>query len=290
LTIVYASTTRTWFDALAHLRPERVAFWQPTPARPSRIELGELWYFKELGSPQILGFGEYVGWERSTVASLFGKYGLATGYATGAELLAAFRAFNPDFELNTEIGNVILENFTPLDPPVALSSVGLDDLSVRFAYIDDDDPIARYVGGLRQGAPATSFELRDPEAAKRIASKRKVRVGQNTFRRLLLQTYGKVCAFTGPQLEETLQAAHIQPYVDAESNHVRNGLLLRADMHVLFDLGLLTLGPDLRIQVSSKLKGRDNTVESLHGTKAILATVEPSPAAIDFHRQEVFIK
>lgn len=292
MTAVYASTTRAWFDVLAHLRPERVAFWQPTPARPSRIELGERWYFKELGSPQILGFGEYAGWERSTVVGLFGDYRLATGSATEADLLAAFRAFGPEFELNSEIGNVILEKFTQFEPPVALSSVGLDDLTVRFVYIEDDDPIADYVGGLRKGAPATSFTLRDPEAAKRAARKHKVRVGQGAFRRLLLGTYGKVCAFTGPQLEETLQAAHIQPYVDAESNHVRNGLLLRADMHVLFDLGLLTLDPDLRIQVSSKLKGRDHVVESLHGTKVVLksSTVEPSPAAIDFHRQQVFIR
>src|SRR5260370_24905456 len=128
-------------------------------------------------------------------------------------------------------------------------------------------------------------------SAKQAAAKHKVRVGQAAFRRLLIKTYGPVCAFTGPQLEETLQAAHIQPYVDAESNHVRNGLLLRADMHVLFDLGLLTLTPDLRVQVSSKLQGRHPIVENLNGTKAILknaAAVEPSPEAIDFHRQEGF--
>jgi hypothetical protein len=50
--------------------------------------------------------------------------------------------------------------------------------------------------------------------------------------------------------------------------------------------------PDLRIQVSSKLKGRDPVIESLHGTKAVLksSAVQPSPAAIDFHRNEVFTK
>lgn len=177
MSAVYASTTRAWFDTLAHLRPERAAFWQPTPASPSRIALGERWYFKELGSPQILGFGEYAGWERPTVASLFDDYRLATGYATEAELLAAFRAFDPEFELNSEIGNVILENFTPFEPPVALSSVDLRDLPVRFFYIEGDDPIVGYVGGLRKGAPTTPFKLRDPEAAKRTANKRKVRVG-----------------------------------------------------------------------------------------------------------------
>lgn len=108
---------------------------------------------------------------------------------------------------------------------------------------------------------------------------------------VLMDTYGHVCAFTGPQLEETLQAAHIQPYVDAQSNHVRNGLLLRADIHVLFDFGLLTLTPDLRIQVSSKLKGRDPVIERLNGATALLKnaiTIEPSVEAMAFHRREVF--
>src|SRR5262249_10209379 len=155
--------------------------------------------------------------------------------------------FDAGKSTNAEIGNVILENFTPFDDELPLVNVGLNDLNVRFNYIEGPDPIAAYVGGLRSGAPVTPFALRDPEAAKRAASTRKVRVGQGEFRRLLMEAYGPVCAFTGPQLQETLQAAHIQPYVDAESNHVRNGLLLRADMHLLFDLGLLTLSDDLEI-------------------------------------------
>lgn len=291
MAIVYASTTRSWFDALAALLPAQVAFWQPTPARPSRIQPGERWYFKELGSPQILGFGEYVGWERLSIGGLFEKYGVATGYVSEAELMAAFHFFGSEYAANTEIGNVILENFTPFEHPVPLANVGLNDLSVRFVYIDGDDPVAAYVGGMRTNAAVTQFELRDPEAAKRAASKRKVRVGQSAFRRLLMETYGSACAFTGPQLQETLQAAHIQPYVDAESNHVRNGLLLRADIHLLFDLGLLTLTPDLQVQVSKKLKGRDPTIECLHGTKAVLKSdlgVQPSPEAIVFHRAEIF--
>src|SRR5262249_52741062 len=93
MTAVYASTTRTWFDALAPLRPERVAFWQPTPARPSRIQPGERWYFKELGAPHVLGFGEYAEWEKLTIGDLFEKYGIATGYRTKSELTAALQIF-----------------------------------------------------------------------------------------------------------------------------------------------------------------------------------------------------
>jgi putative restriction endonuclease len=92
-------------------------------------------------------------------------------------------------------------------------------------------------------------------------------------------------------LEETLQAAHIQPYVDAESNHLSNGLLLRADMHALFDLGLLSLTDDHCVRVSNKLHGRDSVIESLHGIKTNLSNtigLQPSTAAIEFHSREVF--
>ena len=74
MSAVYASTTRRWFDELALIKPERVAFWQPTPARPARIAPGERWYFKELGSPRILGYGEFVDWEQlSAHPALFTK-------------------------------------------------------------------------------------------------------------------------------------------------------------------------------------------------------------------------
>ena len=105
----------------------------------------------------------------------FQKYGVATGYSSEAALLTAFRVFGSEYTAATEVGNVILENFTPLEKPVALNS-SLNDLSVRYVYIDGNDPIAAYVGGLRTGAPSTQFALRDPDAAKRAAATRKVRM------------------------------------------------------------------------------------------------------------------
>jgi len=186
----YASTTRAWFDELARLRPRRVAFSQPTPAEPGRIRRGERWYFKELGAPQILGYGEFVGWERLSITALFERYDAASGYRTAAELLSALRIFIPTSTPQTEVGNVILENFTPFQEPISLETLGLQDLTVRFAYLPDADAIASYIGGLRANAPVTDFVLRNEGEATRAAASRKVRVGQEEFRRLLIATYG----------------------------------------------------------------------------------------------------
>ncbi|HEL3785099.1 TPA: HNH endonuclease [Stenotrophomonas maltophilia] len=71
----------------------------------------------------------------------------------------------------------------------------------------------------------------------------------------MLDAYGGCCAMTGCNVVDALEAAHIQPYTGLKSNDVRNGLLLRTDVHTLFDLYLLTVNPDsLRIAVAPALQ------------------------------------
>jgi hypothetical protein len=70
------------------------------------------------------------------------------------------------------------------------------------------------------------------------------RQGQSEFRRKLLNVYDRRCAITGCDAEPALEAAHIIPYQGATTNHAVNGLLLRADIHTLFDLHLLSIRPN----------------------------------------------
>ena len=69
------------------------------------------------------------------------------------------------------------------------------------------------------------------------------RRGQAKFRKALLAAYRGKCAITGCDAVEALEAAHISPYRGDYSDHVQNGLLLRADLHSLFDLGLISIDP-----------------------------------------------
>jgi len=75
------------------------------------------------------------------------------------------------------------------------------------------------------------------------------RQGQPAFRRALVQAYGGRCAITGCDVLQVLEAAHIVPYRGPETNHVTNGLLLRGDLHTLFDLGLISIQPDAKVVV-----------------------------------------
>lgn len=84
----------------------------------------------------------------------------------------------------------------------------------------------------------------------------KIRRGQGKFRDALLARYGNSCAFTGPQPPGALQAAHLYLYSKDPKHDVRGGLLLRADLHSLFDDWLIAVDPDTwSIQVAPELGG-----------------------------------
>lgn len=84
----------------------------------------------------------------------------------------------------------------------------------------------------------------------------RVRRGQPAFRAALLEAYGRRCAITECAVEAVLEAAHITPYLGELTNHVSNGLLLRTDLHTLFDCYLLAIEPKTRkVVIANELKG-----------------------------------
>ncbi|MGI8980231.1 MAG: HNH endonuclease [Pirellulaceae bacterium] len=84
----------------------------------------------------------------------------------------------------------------------------------------------------------------DREARRRILAAIVQRYGREQFRAELLEAYGGRCAVTGCNAQWALEAAHIKPYNGPKTDYVSNGLLLRGDIHTLFDLNLLGIEPD----------------------------------------------
>jgi hypothetical protein len=85
----------------------------------------------------------------------------------------------------------------------------------------------------------------------------KTRRGQPEFRSRLIAAYEGKCCFTGCDVAEVLEAAHIRAHSDETDYSVANGLLLRADIHTLFDLNLIAVDDRLRIRVSPELKASE---------------------------------
>ena len=110
------------------------------------------------------------------------------------------------------------------------------------------------------------------------------RRGQPTFRQKMLAAYNGECAITGCNVEEALEAVHILPYRGPQTNHPSNGLLLRADIHILFDLGLIAIDPaGMNVLVSPSLYS--TTYAWLAGKSLRLPEEEAYKPSVEFLRQ-----
>lgn len=113
------------------------------------------------------------------------------------------------------------------------------------------------------------------------------RDGQNAFRAAVLEAYGRRCAITGSDEPAALQAAHIHPYRGTATNVVVNGLCLRADIHVLFDRGLIAIAADDTVVLGAALQATTYG-RALHDTRLrrpAESAHHPSSRALELHRQ-----
>jgi putative restriction endonuclease len=121
------------------------------------------------------------------------------------------------------------------------------------------------------------------------------RLGQGAFRIAVIDAYGRACAVSGGKVLPALEAAHIRPYADGGSHQVSNGLLLRRDIHSVFDAGYVTIDEGLQFVVSDRVKtdfNNGNEYRRLHGTAISIPTVakyQPDRAALRWHNEEKFL-
>ncbi|MEV6487241.1 HNH endonuclease [Actinoplanes sp. NPDC051633] len=94
-----------------------------------------------------------------------------------------------------------------------------------------------------------------PRGRQRRLAMLAIRQGQSPFRRQLITAYRGRCAISDCDVEEVLQAAHIEPYDGPATNKTSNGLLLRADLHNLFDASLLWIESGYRVRIAAQLRG-----------------------------------
>lgn len=121
---------------------------------------------------------------------------------------------------------------------------------------DGDESDALQVTG--KHLEQTGYFDADDERDERERRRREIvqRRGQPAFRRRLLHAYDGKCAFTGCDAKPALEAAHITRFLGDKSHAVTNGLLLRSDIHTLFDLNLVGIHPGkLTIALTPNLRG-----------------------------------
>ena len=125
------------------------------------------------------------------------------------------------------------------------------------------------IGNLEQSGFFNARDAQDQRA--RVLSEIAQRSGQPKFRKQLLEAYQQRCCITGCNAVYALEAAHISAYSGPRSNAVENGLLLRADIHTLFDLNLLGICPSTKkVELSPFLQQTDYS--SIEGIQVRLPT------------------
>ena len=135
---------------------------------------------------------------------------------------------------------------------------------------------------------ADSFTPNTNDVRQKALRAIRIRRGQKKFRDALLAAYENRCVITGCDVKDVLEAAHITPYLGPDTNHVTNGLLLRADLHTLFDTNLLAVNPNTNeVLVAPSVKDpvyRALQGEPLRAPKA--GASSPSVAALRQHRSD----
>lgn len=167
------------------------------------------------------------------------------------------------------------------EDPTATSTSGL---SVRQVSNAAAHAVVRVENEVEEAGEFDVHGIQD--ARHRVLASIVRRRGQAQFRKALLAAYGGACAFTGCTVTAILEAAHVHPYMDGQTNSVSNGLLLRADIHTLFDLGLIAIESiKMTVRVSPELAGTEYaTLDGRELTRPALESQRVNVGALDWHR------
>ncbi|MEW6427840.1 MAG: HNH endonuclease [Thermodesulfobacteriota bacterium] len=260
-------TDNNWFKYLSELQPDEVNFWQPSATPPfTNAEIGLPFLFK-LKKPynHIAGGGFFVTYSKLPLTLAWEIFGQKNGCSSFNELRKLISPLTATSRIDGNIGCTVLANpfFLPerawlADPPGWAPSI------VRGKMYESVNHPGKELWNaiqLRISKPldviGTDIETSiaaEPAAKYGTPMTVRPRIGQSSFRLLVTDAYQRRCAFTGERTLIALEAAHIVPYSGTGAHDVRNGLLLRADFHRLFDVGLVSVTPDLKMRVSPRIR------------------------------------
>lgn len=268
-------TDARWFDFLRQrAEGSDVNFWRPSGQPFRALEPGEPYLF-QLHAPirKIVGGGFFVGYFQMPVDVTWSQFELANGSKTLAEMRALLARHHQRVPRDPRraIGSVLLSEafFFEEREWFAIPNFPATGVQVGKGY-STEEPAGQWLWGEVAARLAARGADRPPAQAALVEGARfgrphlvAPRLGQGAFRALIADAYGRRCAVTGERTLPALEAAHIQPYSEGGPHAVDNGLLLRSDLHRLFDLGYLMVHPDTRrLEVSQRIRqefenGRD---------------------------------
>jgi len=264
-------TDNSWFSYLSRISPDDVNFWQPGGATNFKaLTAGEPFLFK-LKSPlnAIGGIGFFsshtflpinMAWE------IFGNKNGCDSFMQFRQMIVQLR--RDKAEINPGIGCIVLTSpifFQPEDwiqisdswnkNIVQGKSYDTEEATGRRIWEKVERLLPKYQAGNIVTGEENSLILEEPESPQYGKPfLQKPRLGQGAFRVLVTDAYQRKCSVSGEKTLPVLEAAHIRPFAMAGPHALSNGILLRSDIHKLFDTGYITITPELKVEVSKRIK------------------------------------
>jgi putative restriction endonuclease len=305
-------TDNKWYNYLSAINPEDVNFWQPGGSANFKVlDAGAPFLFK-LKSPlnAIGGAGFFschtflpisVAWET------FGNRNGCTTYEDFRKMILSYRSDKEN--VNPTIGCIVLTNpiFFRKEDWIATPSDWSNSIVQGKSYSTEREMGARiwdqvnlllqkYLLPYESEGKKSQLILEEPSSpAYGISILQKVRLGQGAFRVLVTDSYNRRCSITGEKTLPVLEAAHIKPYSESGPHFISNGLLLRSDIHKLFDTGYLTITENLIVEVSTRIKAEfQNGKEyyQYHGKPLLHIPLrdidKPAAEYIEWHNNNIY--
>jgi len=309
-----ALTDPDWYSFLRSCqRVDEVNFWQPHGGRTFRaLERGELFFFK-LRAPQkaIAGFGFFERFERLPAWlawDCFGHMNGAPDFESMIDQICRLRGDDGgshragDFHIGCVMisAPIFFAEGDWVTPPTDWPKTGIQQGKTYDLQSGEGRRIAEGCLGLaREGSRYWNVEPTAEivaEGTARYGSPIPVRprLGQGLFSLGVRDAYDGACAVTHEHSGPVLEAAHIMPYARGGEHRVDNGILLRRDLHRLYDRGYVTVTADHLFRVGDRLREEFKNGRSyygLNGSKIAIPEHEawrPSKELLDWHGHEVF--
>lgn len=298
-------TDGEWYRFLAgrtHL--EEVNFWRPGGSRGFHaLSPSEMFFFKtHRPDDRVVGGGVFDRFEALHVSDAWAIFGEANG-AVSLERMRArighYRKQPLSAGEDPVIGCVMVRGvqfFAPedtADPPPDFAPNIVQGKSYDLAHGEAMDYFTDLGSRLWTAAGAGVWQLSGPTYGG--SSLVPHRLGQGAFQAAVLNAYGARCALTGDRIRPVLQAAHIRPLPAGGQHRLDNGLLLRSDVHTLYDRGYLGVDPRHRLLVSPRLRHEFGNGEEFYARAGLPIAVprrpvdRPAREFLEWHLDEVFL-
>lgn len=294
-------TDQDWYEQLKAQKPEEVNFWKPGSSNFRALQPNDMFLFK-LHHPAnyIVGGGFFVRFSLLPLFLAWQAFGSKNGTNSYEELLKRinkYRSRNAINDDNGSIGCIILTEPFFFNECDWISVPGNWSKNIVQGKTYDTsteigERLYRQVVDQLQISNTINLKNKNPRYAESITMHR---LGQGAFRVVVTEAYQRRCAITGEKTLPVLEAAHIKPYSENGPHDIRNGLLLRSDVHTLFDDGYITVNPDFVIEVSKRLHddyGNGKDYYKFHGRKLQIipsSVIElPSQEYIMWHNEHCY--